>query len=361
LTEPDKLKEDKMSPRQQVLCALNRGVPDRVPWIEIEFNKGIAAKLLDENFSLPYGYNGQKVDEHNNPLPEVSLETFKEELNKWIRLSKKIGLDALGMFFWSPVFAKVKETSAGETMEANGLIESIDELKELTGKVTYPEDRNYDYAKIFIEEVHKSGLAAFFTSSLILDIGMRGIGFEKFCLSFYDENIKLVEEVLDWYSEYAVRNFRQLTKMNPDFIWVAEDVAYGNGPFISPEQLSRHVMPRYQRIVKEITCPWIFHSDGNLLPIMEDLISLGMNAIHPVQPDCMDIFEVKKKYGHKVALVGNVSVDLLSRGAKKEIKRNVDNLISVLGKEGGYLLSSGNCITDYLKPENVVMLGRENR
>ena len=43
--------------------------------------------------------------------------------------------------------------------------------------------------------------------------------------------------------------------------------------------------------------PWVFHSDGNLMPIMDDLLTLGMNGLHPIQPGVMDLAVLKEKYG----------------------------------------------------------------
>jgi uroporphyrinogen decarboxylase len=86
---------------------------------------------------------------------------------------------------------------------------------------------------------------------------------------------------------------------------------------------------------------------------MDDLLSQGMNAIHPLEPGSMDLVELKKRYGHRVTLVGNIDIDLLSRGTPQKIKEQVKDRIKVLGPGYGYILCSSNSITPACLPENV--------
>jgi uroporphyrinogen decarboxylase len=66
----------------------------------------------------------------------------------------------------------------------------------------------------------------------------------------------------------------------------------------------------YQKIVANaIKKPWVFHSNGNLSLILDDLLTLGMNGIHPIQPAAMDIKRVKSLYGNRVCILGNIDLD----------------------------------------------------
>jgi uroporphyrinogen-III decarboxylase len=185
---------------------------------------------------------------------------------------------------------------------------------------------------------------------------MRSVGFERFCIALYDDP-KLIAGVLDWFVDFTIRNVRDLRDMGIDLIWIADDIAYNSGPMISPAIFAEVMMPRYREIAAEMRIPWVYHSDGDLGPILDALVSLGMSALHPVQPEAMDIFDVKRHYGDRVAVVGNVSIDTLTRGAPEDVSAAVRDLVQGLGL-GGHLLSSGNCITGYLKPENVVEMGK---
>jgi len=86
---------------------------------------------------------------------------------------------------------------------------------------------------------------------------------------------------------------------------------------------------------------------------MDDLLTQGMNAIHPLEPGSMDLLELKKRYGHRVTLVGNIDIDLLTRGTPQQVKKQVRDRIRMLGRGYGYILSSSNSITPACLPENV--------
>lgn len=108
--------------------------------------------------------------------------------------------------------------------------------------------------------------------------------------------------------------------------------------------------------------PWVFHSDGNILPILDDLFTLGMDAVHPIQPGAMDIEEVKRIYGGKLCLVGNIDLGYtLTRGTPKEVEKEVSDRIRVVGDGGGYILSSAMTLTDYCKVENVLAMAAAAR
>ncbi|MHB8277785.1 MAG: uroporphyrinogen decarboxylase family protein [Candidatus Humimicrobiaceae bacterium] len=92
------------------------------------------------------------------------------------------------------------------------------------------------------------------------------------------------------------------------------------------------------------------------MQIADEIISLGMSALHPIDPTAMNIFDFKKKYGKKVCLVGNLNVDLLAReNCKEEIVREMTRLIKEIGIDGGYMFSSGNSISSYCRVENVLL------
>ena len=99
---------------------------------------------------------------------------------------------------------------------------------------------------------------------------------------------------------------------------------------------------------------WVFHSDGNLRPILDDLLTRGMNGLHPIQPAAMNIGEVKAKYGQKVSIFGNIDLDYtLTLGKPEEVDKEVKERIATAGPGGGYVVTSANSLTDYCKTENV--------
>jgi len=99
--------------------------------------------------------------------------------------------------------------------------------------------------------------------------------------------------------------------------------------------------------------PLIYHSDGNVLPVVDDLIvEVGISALHPIEPKAMDIRQLKRDYGSRVALMGNVDVDLLSRGTADMVAEQTKELLRDIAPGGGYLLGSSNSIPYYIPLAN---------
>jgi len=93
------------------------------------------------------------------------------------------------------------------------------------------------------------------------------------------------------------------------------------------------------------------------MPILDELLSLGMNGLNPIEPGAMDIELMKEKYGDRLCLIGNINLHhTLTVGTPVEVESEVRERISKIGKNGGYIIASSNSITDYCRPENVLAL-----
>ncbi len=188
-----------------------------------------------------------------------------------------------------------------------------------------------------------------------LDPVIGSIGFQRFCELLYEDPF-VIETMLDRYSEWISVAVRKLAEIGYDFLWLADDIAYKNGPMFSPEILHDMIMPYYRRVADAITIPWIFHSDGNIKLLLDDLLSLGMNAIHPFEPGAMDPVWFKKEYGKEFCLVGNINLNTLALGAPEDVEKETKERIEQLSEGGGYIVSSANSIADYCKAENVLAI-----
>jgi uroporphyrinogen decarboxylase len=92
------------------------------------------------------------------------------------------------------------------------------------------------------------------------------------------------------------------------------------------------------------------------MPYLDDLVGLGIAGLHPLEKGAMDIRAVKRDYGDRICLLGNVDLNLLGMATPDEVDREVRELIRDVGPGGGYIVTSGNSLAGYLLPENVVAL-----
>jgi uroporphyrinogen decarboxylase len=126
--------------------------------------------------------------------------------------------------------------------------------------------------------------------------------------------------------------------------------------FFSPKVFRELLFERYVRVLDKISIPWVLHSDGNIEEAIPILIELGVAGIHPNEKGAMDIAENKKAFGDKVCILGNVDLNLLGMATPEEVDAEVKELIRTVGPGGGYIITSGNSLASYLKPENCIAM-----
>jgi uroporphyrinogen decarboxylase len=139
-------------------------------------------------------------------------------------------------------------------------------------------------------------------------------------------------------------------------VWIADDIAYSESLMVAPAHLRQYVFPWYKKIgdlCRRAQKPLIFHSDGKLDEVLDDLVDCGINAIHPIEPKAMDIAETKRKWGHKLCLIGNIDLGYtLTRGTPQEVEAEVKHRLREVAPGGGYCLGSSNSVTDFVPLQN---------
>ncbi|MEK6647276.1 MAG: uroporphyrinogen decarboxylase family protein [Candidatus Firestonebacteria bacterium] len=181
------------------------------------------------------------------------------------------------------------------------------------------------------------------------------MGFEYFSFALV-ENPDLVEAIFNKIGEIIYSAFKGVMSCpNLGALWFTDDIAYTEGLMVSPKVLRKYLFPWIKKIgdlAKENNLPYIYHTDGRLWEVLDDLIDCGINAIHPMEPKAWNAVEVKKKYGNKLCLIGNIDLDRICRGTTVEIEEMVKERIKNLAKGGGYCLGSSNTIPNYVSIEN---------
>jgi len=182
------------------------------------------------------------------------------------------------------------------------------------------------------------------------------MGFEEFCFALNDRP-GLVERMFDQLGGVQLGLvLRALRYDCVGAVWLGDDLAHNSGLMIAPEHYRRLLFPWYRRMAEACEArnvPFIFHSDGKIDDALEDLIACGVQAVHPLEPQSMDIAEVKRRYGNRLAVIGNIDLSYtLTRGSGLEVEEAVKNQIRLLAPGGGYCLGSENSIPDYVPFEN---------
>ena len=129
---------------------------------------------------------------------------------------------------------------------------------------------------------------------------------------------------------------------------MCSDYCMNAGPFLSPELFAEFVTPFLKLQVAELRKLGFYtikHTDGNIMPIIDQLAECAPDALHSLDPQGgVDIAEVKKRYGDRLCLIGNVNCGLMDTGTDAEVAASAEYALRHGMPGGGYVFSTSNCI-----------------
>jgi uroporphyrinogen decarboxylase len=311
-----------MSGRERVLTVLRHGIPDRVPCYEV---------LVDPPMV-------------ESTIGVVGRNTAQLEPRQLVDLACRIGLDC--------VVASLK------FFRPTDFVAGTDGQPPL-GTIPRPTDAERDAwlercARV-VEIAHQEGLAAAAYDHGAFDVVYESLGFENFMYLVHDDF-----DYLDAYTqllfEFHLDNAVRAVGTGIDFLLVGDDISYGSGLFIAPDRFLALWQERERRLVsvaKKAGLPCEFHTDGRLDVVIPYLIDLGVDLVNPVEPYCNDIVDLKRRFGDRIALRGNVDVGgVLASGTPAEAYEATRALVEKMKPGGNYVCSSSHSITKSVRPEN---------
>lgn len=129
---------------------------------------------------------------------------------------------------------------------------------------------------------------------------------------------------------------------------LCSDYCLNTGPFLSPSQFGEFVTPYLAELIKgqrDLGYHVIKHTDGNIMPILDQLVQTGPHALHSIDPQAgVDIAEIKRRHGHELCLIGNVNCGLLDTGTEEQCVESAQYALQNGMPGGGYIFSTSNCI-----------------
>lgn len=127
---------------------------------------------------------------------------------------------------------------------------------------------------------------------------------------------------------------------------------------ISPKIWRSVFKPRLKEIISEVRRKDVFfflHSDGNIEELIPDIIKIGINILNPIQPECMNPEEIKRRYGQRLVLHGTMSMQkTFALGTLIDVIDEVKSRIEKCGQDGGLILAPSNLFTEDIPIENII-------
>jgi uroporphyrinogen decarboxylase len=203
---------------------------------------------------------------------------------------------------------------------------------------------------------------------------IRGGGSEPFLIyknlrgqeqAFLDliENPEMVHYCLGRLFDLAYENTARIYERIPGKVtlsYVSEDMGGQKGLLFSRAHIREFLLPGMRRMIELAHQAGAFvfhHDDGNCRPIIPDLIKAGIDVLNPIQwrGTGMDRRELKRSFGHRVIFHGAMdNQHTLPFGSRDDVRREVQDNLSILGERGGYVLAPCHNIQPITPPENIV-------
>jgi uroporphyrinogen decarboxylase len=180
-----------------------------------------------------------------------------------------------------------------------------------------------------------------------------GTHMQDFSYRISDDMDGLKAEAAGWV-EAAIReaeayaSHRDKNGLGLDGFALCSDYCFNTGPFLSPRLFGELITPylaRLTRAYRDLGFYVIKHTDGNIMPILDQLVQTGPHALHSIDPQGgVDIAEVKRLVGDQVCLIGNVNCSMLDTGTEAQVIESSRYALKHGMPGYGYIFSTSNCI-----------------
>ncbi len=327
----------------------------------VAFKKGQGIALLTEKEER--AYYKQCIDFYYQTGYDYFPDTrpFLRYMNSMIMPKVRVAKDTALLPRKGGYYGTAKKEGSREWVEEGvGVISSWDDLERFPwDRMKLDLDNHYDFLSKNIPE----GMKAMVSGSLYEQVLERLLGYQGLFYLLYDDP-QLVKEVTNRWGR-VVYDFYQdaVEKEVVGGIFHADDLGYKTGTMINPDILREMFFPwfkRYAVLAHEHGKMFWFHSCGDVLEIMEDLIeSVGIDAFHSFQDLIIPVTEFKKRYQDRIATLGGVDIDKLARLDEINLRKYIRRVLDECMPAGRYALGSGNSIANYIPVKNYLIMLEE--
>jgi uroporphyrinogen decarboxylase len=332
-----------MKHRERVWMALNHEQPDRCP-MQVSFTPEFANRLREYlqvsgvHEHNPHG--GGNTYELERALNEDMLLTSVGWANSYYQPGDTY-TDEWGVGWRSVPYSTPFGIGHYTEMNVHPL---ADEQAVLNYRSPDPSRQElYIEAERVIREFKDEYWIVGVTVCTIFECAWALRGYERLLIDF-SKNPDLAECILDFPYQYHLAAAKKLVEMGVDMIWTGDDVGMQNGMLISPHHWRKYLKPRMAHFFASLKAinPNVkiaYHSDGNILPIIPELIEIGLDVLNPIQPACMDPVELKRLYGDRLSFWGSIDEQhTLPFGSSEDVRTEILSRLRTIGKNGSLVI-----------------------
>jgi len=280
-------------------------------------------------------------------LPKPDYSVYFEDMNK----PKGSFINSLGVL---EIPAKLYHFT-GYVSPLRG-VKSFQDLE----RFPFPNQAVFDESGMVdkVQQAHRQGKAAFTWVGHMYENSWQVRGYEEFLIDLV-ERPEWCKFILDQFTRRNLWVATAAARAGVDYITTGDDVASQKSMMFSAKTWRRFMKKRWAKVyaearrIKPDIQIW-YHSDGNIMEIIPDLIEIGVTILNPVQPECIDPREVKKQHGKRLVLDGTIGTQsTMPFSGPEEVKRVVRERKKTLGFDGGLILSPTHILEPEVPLENI--------
>jgi uroporphyrinogen decarboxylase len=201
----------------------------------------------------------------------------------------------------------------------------------------------YEDSKLLLKQYGNEYFIVGVTVTTIFETAWALRGLEQMLLDFYLDP-DLAHQILEIPYQYHLTAAKKLATLGVDMIWVGDDIGAQDNMLISMDAWRTFFKPRMANFIQELksinrNVKVAYHSDGNIMDMIPELIEIGLDVLNPIQPASMDPALLKRKFGDKLCFWGTIDEQhTLPFGTVDDVIGEVKNRVDTIGKNGGLII-----------------------
>jgi len=169
-----------------------------------------------------------------------------------------------------------------------------------------------------------------------------------------------IHRLLDRILEFNLAAIDRACAQDIDAMMFGDDWGQQTGVMMGVPHWREFIKPRIAEMyaaAKRRGKAVFIHSCGKVDALFPDLIALGLDVFNPFQPEVMDVYDMKARYGDRLSFFGGISTQrTLPYGTPEETRDEVRRLLDIIGKDGGYIAAPAHSIPGDARPENIAAM-----
>lgn len=223
-------------------------------------------------------------------------------------------------------------------------------------------EAEYRYAHLAaeIDRYQQRGLAVVaHMQTTIFEVAWYMRSMEQLLMDFLEES-EFASVLLDRITDKRKIQIARYAAVDPDIIMLGDDVGTQRGLLMSAKLWRKWLKPRLAAVIAaaRVVRPNIliaYHSDGDVTDLVDDFIEIGIDILNPVQPECMDPFSLRRRYGDTLSFWGTLGTQsTLPFGSPEDVRRDVEQRIELIGRDGGLILAPTHMVEPEVPWENIL-------